>query len=104
MPDLAVGETTEMKGSGSKPYVIKNCGPGVATPARARPGATSPSIRLDGPASTSASCAATRPRRTRIGVVGELPSRKPEEADEGKDRRCCWPRSGTTKPTWPAGG
>jgi DNA ligase len=28
MPDLAVGETIEMKGSGAAPYVIKNCGEG----------------------------------------------------------------------------
>src|SRR5213082_1974485 len=26
MPDLADGETTEMKGSGAKPYVLKNTG------------------------------------------------------------------------------
>ena len=26
MPDLADGETTEMQGSGSKPYVLKNTG------------------------------------------------------------------------------
>ena len=28
MPDLEVGQTIEMKGSGSKPYIIKNCGDG----------------------------------------------------------------------------
>ena len=26
MPDLADGESTEMKGSGAKPYVLKNTG------------------------------------------------------------------------------
>ena len=28
MPDLDIGASIEMKGSGAKPYIIKNCGAG----------------------------------------------------------------------------
>ena len=36
MPDLLEGETIEMKGSGAKPYVIKNCGIGNGVPETGR--------------------------------------------------------------------
>jgi DNA ligase-1 len=77
MPDLAVGETIEMQGSASKPYRIKNCGPGgysCTCPAWCNQ-SIDPRIRtckhirkLRGDAAEQA----------RIGSVAELPSRKPE--------------------------
>src|SRR5262249_1427629 len=77
MPDLAVGETFEKKGSGSKPYIIKNCGAGgysCTCPAwrnqsidpRIRTCKHIPELRGD------------EAEQLRIGSVEELPSRKPE--------------------------
>jgi DNA ligase-1 len=77
MPDLAVGETVEMQGSASKPYRIKNCGPGgysCTCPAWCNQ-SIDPRIRtckhirkLRGDAAEQA----------RIGAAADLPSRRPE--------------------------
>src|SRR5215207_5983691 len=83
MPDLAVGETTEMKGSGAKPYIIKNCGPGgfSCTCPAWRNQSIDPRIRtckhitkLRGPEAEAA----------RIGSAVDLPSRDPEPVDGEK--------------------
>ena len=57
MPDLADGESIEMKGSGAKPYVLKNVGASIRT---CPPGEISPSASSDGLASTSASSGTPR--------------------------------------------
>src|SRR5437868_3455570 len=81
MTDLAVGETIEMKGSGSKPYVIKNCGEGGWS-------CTCPAWRNQSIDPRLRTCKHVRKLRgdeaeqARIGAVGELPSRKPEGALE----------------------
>jgi DNA ligase-1 len=84
MPDLAVGETSEMKGSGSKPYVIKNCGPGGYS-------CTCPAWRNQSIDPRLRTCKHLRKLRgdaeeqARIGSTEELPSRKPEGADEKEE-------------------
>ncbi len=81
MTDLAVGETIEMKGSGSKPYVIKNCGEGGWS-------CTCPAWRNQSIDPRLRTCKHIRKLRgdeaeqARIGAAGELPSRKPEGAEE----------------------
>jgi DNA ligase-1 len=77
MPDLAVGETIEMKGSGSKPYLIKNCGGGGYS-------CTCPAWRNQSIDPRIRTCKHIRKLRgdaaeqARIGSVEELPSRTPE--------------------------
>jgi DNA ligase-1 len=77
MADLAVGETIEMKGSGSKPYVIKNCGLGGYS-------CTCPAWRNQSIDPRVRTCKHIRKLRgdaeeqARIGSTEELPSRKPE--------------------------
>jgi DNA ligase 1 len=50
MPDLRDGESTEMKGSGAKPYVLKNVGGVYLAPAP--PGGTRATRSNGAPAST----------------------------------------------------
>ncbi|MBY0229355.1 MAG: DNA ligase [Gemmataceae bacterium] len=83
MGEPAVGESVEMKGSGAKPYVIKNCGGGGWS-------CTCPAWRNQSIDPRVRTCKHIRKLRgdeaeaARIGAVGELPSRKPEgEAKEG---------------------
>ena len=77
MPDLDVGQTVEMKGSGSRPYIIKNCGGGGYS-------CTCPAWRNQSIDPARRTCKHIRKLRgdaaeeDRIGSVGELPSRKPE--------------------------
>jgi DNA ligase-1 len=77
MPDLAVGQTIEMEGSGSKPYIIKNCGPGGYS-------CTCPAWRNQRIDPRIRTCKHIRQLRgdaaeqERIGSTQELPSRKPE--------------------------
>ena len=82
MAELAVGETIEMKGSGSKPYLIKNCGGGGYS-------CTCPAWRNQSIDPRIRTCKHLRKLRgdeaeqARIGSTEELPSRKPEgEAKE----------------------
>src|SRR5262245_21842284 len=82
MPDLAVGETIEMKGSGSKPYIIKNCGAGGYS-------CTCPAWRNQSIDPRVRTCKHIRKLRgdeaeqLRIGSTEDLPSRKPEGESEG---------------------
>lgn len=78
MADIEVGQTVEVKGSGSKPYRIKNCGAGgwSCTCPAWRNQSIDPRIRtckhiiaLRGPDA----------EQERIGSTQELPSRKPED-------------------------
>jgi DNA ligase-1 len=77
MADLEVGQTTEMKGSGSRPYIIKNCGAGGYS-------CTCPAWRNQSIDPARRTCKHIRKLRgdeaeeARLGAVGELPSRKPE--------------------------
>src|SRR5262245_46625445 len=83
MPDLADGESIEMKGSGAKPYVLKNVG-GVYS-------CTCPAWRNQSLPIERRTCKHLRRLRgdeaeeARLGAVGALPPpRKPEgEAKEG---------------------
>jgi DNA ligase-1 len=81
MPVLEVGESFEMKGSGAKPYVIKNCGIGGYS-------CTCPAWRNQSIDPALRTCKHIRKLRgdaaeeARLGAAGELPSRKPETAEE----------------------
>ncbi len=103
MPDLADGESCEMKGSGAKPYVLKNVGgvyscscPAWRNQSVAIERRTCKHLRkLRGDAAEEARIGArcrrrrSRPRTTRRPTPG---------------RRCSLLRAGTPAPTWPAGG
>src|SRR3954453_21604857 len=77
MAEPAVGESVEMKGSGAKPYIIKNCGPGGWS-------CTCPAWRNQSIDPRIRTCKHIRKLRgdeaeqLRIGSAEELPSRKPE--------------------------
>jgi DNA ligase-1 len=81
MPDLEVGESIEMKGSGSRPYVIKNCGIGGYS-------CTCPAWRNQSIDPGLRTCKHIRKLRgdaaeeARLGAAAELPSRKPENAGD----------------------
>jgi DNA ligase-1 len=81
MPDLEVGESIEMKGSGARPYVIKNCGIGGYS-------CTCPAWRNQSIDPARRTCKHIRKLRgdaaeeARLGAAGELPSRKPEKAED----------------------
>ncbi|MGL4553707.1 MAG: DNA ligase [Gemmataceae bacterium] len=83
MQEPGVGESVEMKGSGAKPYVIKNHGPGgwsCSCPAW-RNQSMDPALRT---------CKHIRKLRgddaeqLRLASVGELPSRKPDDESLAK--------------------
>ena len=105
MADLEDGATIEMKGSGAKPYVLKNTG-GVYS-------CTCPAWRNQSTPIERRTCKHLRKLRgdaaeeARLG--GALPQ-KPLKRRFGwgrrssRARRCCWPKPGTTQPTSPAGG
>jgi DNA ligase-1 len=77
MADIPVGETVEMKGSGAKPYRIKNCGVGGWS-------CTCPAWRnqsLDPRVRTCKHIIKLRgeeAEKLRIGSAADMPSRKPE--------------------------
>src|SRR4051812_35450220 len=81
MADIAVGETVEMKGSGAKPYRIKNCGEGGYS-------CTCPAWRNQSIDPRMRTCKHITKLRgadaeqARLGAAAELPSRKPEGAEE----------------------
>jgi DNA ligase-1 len=81
MADLAVGQTIEMKGSGARPYIIKNCGSGGYS-------CTCPAWRNQSFDPARRTCKHIRKLRgdaaeeERIGAAASLPSRKPEKAEE----------------------
>jgi DNA ligase-1 len=81
MADLEVGKTIEMKGSGARPYIIKNCGAGGYS-------CTCPAWRNQSIDPARRTCKHIRKLRgdaaeeARLGAVGELPSRKPEKGGE----------------------
>ena len=77
MADIAVGETVEMKGSGAKPYRIKNCGEGgwSCTCPAWRNQSIDPRIRT---CKHITKLRGADAEEARIGSAGELPSRKPE--------------------------
>src|SRR3954466_3668285 len=123
MLDLADGETTEMKGSGAKPYVLKNSG-GVysctcpawrnqSTPIERR---TCKHLRkLRGDAAEAARLGGGLPQKPRAQAGGRggagVPSRRTRGGGRGgagagppRGRRCCSPIPGTTRPTLPGGG
>ena len=102
MPDLQDGETVEMQGSGSKPYVLKNIG-GVYS-------CTCPAWRNQSLAIEQRTCKHLRKLRGDAAEedrVGSGPARacpaRPRTRKAAR-RRCCWPRPGTASPTSPAGG
>lgn len=78
MTEPAVGESVEIKGSGAKPYVIKNCGPGGWS-------CTCPAWRNQSLDPAVRTCKHIRKLRgdeaeaLRLASVGELPSRKPDD-------------------------
>src|ERR1700759_3397335 len=78
MADLADGESTEMKGSGAKPYVLKNTG-GVYS-------CSCPAWRNQSIAIEKRTCKHLRKLRGDVAeearVGGALPVRKPKEAGE----------------------
>ena len=104
MADLNDGESVEVKGSGARPYVLKNVG-GVYS-------CTCPAWRNQSVAIERRTCKHLRklrgdaaeagPRRRAAGRPG--PSRRRTSAGDRPARRCCWPSAGTTPRTWPAGG
>ena len=105
MAELNDGESVEMKGSGAKPYVLKNVG-GVYS-------CTCPAWRNQSIAIERRTCKHLRKLRgdaaeeARIGQ--DVPPRpEPEGEDGGATRRralpCSWPSAGTTARTSPAGG
>src|SRR3954464_12316808 len=77
MADVEVGQTVEMKGSGAKPYRIKNCGAGGFS-------CTCPAWRnqsIDPRVRTCKHILAIRgaeAEQLRIGSSQDMPSRKPE--------------------------
>ncbi len=83
MPDLAVGESIEMKGSGAKPYIIKNCGGGGWS-------CTCPAWRNQSIDPRVRTCKHIRKLRgdaaeeERIGSDVPLPSRTPDPVDGEK--------------------
>ena len=93
MPDLADGESVEMKGSGARPYVLKNTG-GVYS-------CSCPAWRNQSVGDRAADLQAPpqAPRRRRRGGPRRRgrrrgPRRRPtaRPAEQGRRRRCCWPR------------
>src|SRR5580765_6341047 len=85
MPDLADGESTEMKGSGAKPYVLKNTG-GVYS-------CTCPAWRNQSVAIEKRTCKHIRKLRgddaenARVGAAGGSTSspRAAKKASDGED-------------------
>lgn len=77
MSDIPVGETVEMKGSGAKPYRIKNCGEGgwSCTCPAWRNQSIDPRIRT---CKHIIKLRGEEAEKARIGSTAELPSRKPE--------------------------
>src|SRR4051812_20321582 len=81
MADLEVGKTIEMKGSGSRPYIIKNCGAGGYS-------CTCPAWRNQSIDPARRTCKHIRKLRgdeaeeARIGGPAGLPPPKPEKAEE----------------------
>lgn len=103
MADLLDGETLEMKGSGAKPYVLKNTG-GVYS-------CSCPAWRNQSIAIETRTCKHLRKLRgdeAEQARIGSVPPPRPESAGEGgrprPARRSCWPSRGTTPRTSPAGG
>ena len=101
MADLQDGESTEMKGSGAKPYVLKNVG-GVYS-------CSCPAWRNQSIGIERRTCKHLRKLRgdaaeeARIGgALPRSPSKKRVKAM--KARRSCWPKAGTTLSICPAGG
>src|SRR5512145_1028917 len=84
MPDLADGDSTEMQGSGSKPYVLKNTG-GVYS-------CSCPAWRNQSLAIESRTCKHLRKLRgdeaeaARVGQAPPAPRAKPASADEAAPR------------------
>src|SRR5688500_15884666 len=80
MPDLPEGASIEIKGSGAKPYVIKNCGIGGYS-------CTCPAWRNQSIDPARRTCKHLRALRgddaeqARLGAAAELPSRKPADAE-----------------------
>jgi DNA ligase-1 len=81
MADLEVGQTIEMKGSGARPYIIKNCGAGGWS-------CTCPAWRNQSIDPARRTCKHIRKLRgdaaeeARTGAAAGLPPPKPEKADE----------------------
>ena len=105
MPDLADGESVEMKGSGAKPYVLKNTG-GVYS-------CTCPAWRNQSTAIERRTCKHLRKLRGDEAETARLGGALPQKPSKGLPARtatptpgprCCSPRRGTPPPTSPAGG
>ena len=106
MPDLADGESVEMKGSAAKPYVLKNTG-GVYS-------CTCPAWRNQSVAIERRTCKHLRKLRGEQAEAGPgrqcalppeaEPRRRAKTARKPAARRCCWPKLGPTTSTSPAGG
>ena len=105
MADLNDGESVEMKGSGAKPYVLKNVG-GVYS-------CTCPAWRNQSVAIERRTCKHLRKLRgdaaeeARVGQdlpPGPNPKARTARARRRRARPCSWPSAGTTPRTSPAGG
>lgn len=105
MPDLADGETVEMQGSGSRPYILKNVG-GVYS-------CSCPAWRNQSHAIEKRTCEHLRKLRgdaeeeARIGSPAQpRPEQLPPNrlANRTVSPPCSWPRAGTITVTRPAGG
>ena len=101
MPDLNDGESVEMQGSGSRPYVLKNTG-GVYS-------CTCPAWRNQSIGIERRTCKHLRKLRgdaaeqARVGASrAPPPSLSPPPASRPL-RRSCWPNPGTASPIRPAG-
>ena len=100
MPDLNDGESVEMQGSGSRPYVLKNTG-GVYS-------CTCPAWRNQSIGIERRSCKhlakasrGSQPRKP-ASAPRFPPSLSPPLASRPL-RRSCWPNPGTASPIRPAG-
>ena len=106
MADLNDGESVEMKGSGAKPYVLKNVG-GVYS-------CTCPAWRNQSIAIERRTCKHLRKLRgdaaeeARVGLDASAGARTRRRGGRRARRRrvlpCSWPSAGTTPRTSPAGG
>ena len=96
MPDLADGEMVEMKGSGAKPYQLRNVG-GVYS-------CTCPAWRNQSTAIERRTCKHLRKLRGDAAEEARVGAALPRPTATPPARRSSSPRRGTTPATSPGGG